>query len=173
MGEGFRFEINGKLVSPSDAYNIMSGVRGPDIDNIGVLKHIFTERIRYFVLREKENCPGFMRTRKLIDSEMLHRAICEVEWLRKHPILKISSVHYFSHVKDALMSLAGYLGLEEREEADMLRSLASVLHEYLLYGWETELYNLLEAVVKSYPRFFVNPDKIVDEIRGGKCEGGA
>jgi len=123
-----------ELVNKPEFYDIMTALRGPDIDTLVYIKWIFTCRIRYLagITNDRKLALRInVREKPFIYKSDLDNAIGEVQGLLRYDIevgYRFSTFlnHYFGHVVDALISLY-QLGMIEPKEYCFLFDL---VHEF-------------------------------------------
>lgn len=106
--------------SNSVIYDIAAGIRGPDGSRCYFLKHLFTERIRYFA-----GVPYYVAVRgeKKVSKDTVERAFSEAVQGEGTP-------HFLTHVVVALNALLDVKGFSEEEYHEMsaLRDVAWKMH---------------------------------------------
>jgi len=130
-----------ELVNKPNFYDIMSALRGPDIDTLVYIKWIFTCRIRYLagITNDRKIALRInVREKPFIYKSDLDNAIDEAQGLLRYDFevgYRFSTFlnHYFGHVVDALISL-DHLGMIEPKEYYFLFDLASEFKESVIKG---------------------------------------
>jgi hypothetical protein len=146
---------------PVKYYNLMGLVRGPDVLSLGVLKHVYSGRVRGVLFPWQLWIPGNCRRFPLLgkDVSMLRQELSGQQqssraWLYGSESGGTPIYHYVSHAKDAMATLltAPLLNRGERQEIVALFLLASRLSGVLQFGVSRpeDLTRDLVAVVASW-----------------------
>ncbi len=109
-------------------WDLITAMRGPD-DTDPVVKHIFTERLRYLLFRDA--CPVAVRREAVVSRELL----THLETVPYNP-------HFASHVLAAIQALYS-LGCIREAEREFLDHLISLWSGYIT----------LESVLQRYEEF--------------------
>ena len=115
----------------NELYNIMSAIRGPDNTRYGVLKFVFTGRIRYLVFGKFIS--GVVRVNKYFSPDTAIGLLEEVNEISNY-VKEVSVVinHYLDHVRFSLDSLRNYVNDDiANAELVLLKLLVELIQKYL------------------------------------------